>query len=624
VVHDANVEVRDLDTGNVLATLPHAREQYPFAAWSPDGTLLATEGADWIIRLWDWAKAKEVVRMEGTKSAGIYFAFNRAGDLLTSGSWDGLLRIWDTRTGKQLLHSTTFSGRYQFSRDGQHLGIRVVGSKLQILEVAIHREYRTLRLAGNGDVRGRWFAAWTSDGLGLWDVPSGKFYGAVPMGYTVCARFDPNGDLLTYGPQGLLHWPVRQDPAVPNTLRIGPPRALLLHGSDASGSQSRDGKLIAVGNLGGGAYLVQADGLRRPIRLPHADVWNAAISPDGCWVATGCQHNTGVRIWETATGRLVRVLLPKLDGCGVIFSPDGRFLATTTSHDELVLWSTGSWQEQSRVPCSRGAAFAPDGTLVAAGDGQGVIGLFEPATGRELARFTDPDQDRCSWLVFSSDGTRLIGNALESQSMRVWDLRGIRKQLTELGLDWHAPDYPAPSTDSEPNIAPPLRVEPIHPEWAGDRELLAAQCRIALTGAVLANPFDAEAHCRLGCVLLDQGNVQLAYAHLTTAIATGHAPDSAFADRAEAAFRLARWDDAAADATRYLKLVPQADTLRRLRANANAKLGRHEEVIADTTALITSLPPELPPDQRLHRLRAQAYDALGKPDLARPDHALAQ
>src|ERR1700749_457779 len=73
--------------------------------------------------------------------------------------------------------------------------------------------------------------------------------------------------------------------------------------------------------------------------------------------------------------------------------------------------------------------FAPDGRLVATGDGgQGNVVLWDVATGREVRRLTDnkgdpgaQDVDGWLWGAFSSDG-RLLATSV-GPNVRLWDLR---------------------------------------------------------------------------------------------------------------------------------------------------------------------------------------------------------
>jgi hypothetical protein len=69
---------------------------------------------------------------------------------------------------------------------------------------------------------GRLLAVGMESGVGLWDLLQAREVGFLPIDYTQTVAFDPSGNLLTYGAEGLLRWPVRPDPDSPGTLRVGP------------------------------------------------------------------------------------------------------------------------------------------------------------------------------------------------------------------------------------------------------------------------------------------------------------------------------------------------------------------------------------------------------------------
>jgi tetratricopeptide (TPR) repeat protein len=100
-------------------------------------------------------------------------------------------------------------------------------------------------------------------------------------------------------------------------------------------------------------------------------------------------------------------------------------------------------------------AFSPDGKLLAVDTGFGAVRLLDPDTGREYARLEDPNQDRAFWMSFSPDGSQLVASSQDGQSVHVWDLRAIRKQLADMDLDWGLPQYPPP----DPGAGQPLHVQ---------------------------------------------------------------------------------------------------------------------------------------------------------------------
>jgi hypothetical protein len=152
-------------------------------------------------------------------------------------------------------------------------------------------------------------------------------------------------------------------------------------------------------------------------------------------------HGASLRA-EQAVGRLLRSL----------FSRDGKWLVTGGGGNRI--WEVGTWREGPALGGlihRHGFTFAADGKLLALGDATGVGRLVVPDTGREVARLTAPEQTRLRPWCFTPDGTRLVTQGSETQALHIFDLRAIREQLAELGLDWDAPPLPP---------APPIAAEP--------------------------------------------------------------------------------------------------------------------------------------------------------------------
>jgi hypothetical protein len=89
------------------------------------------------------------------------------------------------------------------------------------------------------------------------------------------------------------------------------------------------------------------------------------------------------------------------------------------------------------------------------------VRLVRTATGKEVARLTAPEQTRLLPQCFTPDGSQLITVGLESEALHIFDLRAIRRQLRELGLDWSDEPLPKPADKVSP---PPLNVRVVGPE----------------------------------------------------------------------------------------------------------------------------------------------------------------
>lgn len=92
-------------------------------AYSPDGTQLATSGADGTIKFWNRKTAVEIEKLEAHKESSLQVAFSPDGAMLLSGGNDGKAILWDLKTfqPKQTFEpSSSIVRRVRWSKDGRY------------------------------------------------------------------------------------------------------------------------------------------------------------------------------------------------------------------------------------------------------------------------------------------------------------------------------------------------------------------------------------------------------------------------------------------------------------------------------------------------------------------------
>jgi WD40 repeat protein/Tfp pilus assembly protein PilF len=454
---DDGCQVFDLDTGKARADLP----QKGGVDWHPDGNILAICADDLRIYLLDYNTGKTVLPpLEGHKNAGVSCRFNHAGNWLVSNDWSGLMRLWDTSTGQQLLSRQGAWSDIRFSSNDELLGPFAIGGKVQLLQCSTGKGLRTVASGErtgpfNGfgraciDETGRWLAAHAGNGSALIDLWRVSVPVVLPERGNNPLRFDTSDhSLWTHGDHGLLRWAIRSEGPDGEIIRVGPAQQLASWTTGGTWGSSQDGKIVAVPRHWEGTILWHKV-TNEIIKLgPQDDVRNAAVSPDGRWVATAShwlRRGGGAKVWDGMTGKQVAEL-PVRGECAVHFSPGGRWLVTCSAGYRL--WEVGTWREGPSLGNSFNTipycAFTLDDRLLALQDQPELIRIVDPDTGREIARLTVSANVRPVPLSFSPDGARLAVMGEETRDLHLFDLRAIREELQALNLDWDAPPLPPP------------------------------------------------------------------------------------------------------------------------------------------------------------------------------------
>jgi WD40 repeat protein len=97
--------VWNADTGEKLLHFKDfENDQVWRAAWSPDGTRIATHTRSNIGNIWDAVTGEKMLEFSGHTGEVWGLSWSPTGERLATGGYDNTVRVWDTSSGDQVLH----------------------------------------------------------------------------------------------------------------------------------------------------------------------------------------------------------------------------------------------------------------------------------------------------------------------------------------------------------------------------------------------------------------------------------------------------------------------------------------------------------------------------------------
>jgi WD40 repeat protein len=277
-------------------------------AYSPDGSLLASAGADGRLILWNSATRNAVATLTAHAESVTSIAFAPNGKLFASGSWLGEVILWDTAKREALMAP-------------------IAAHEVSVDDIAFSPDGALMATSSSRD----------GGNVKVWEVPSGKlrYERNARHGAAYCVAFSPDGATLASGggkyvvlfnaaDGRALGAPIEADTGVVYDI-----------------AYSADGKVFATAGTDGvrlwDAATCQAIGA--PLEERGDQVNGIAFDARGALLASA-GHDHTVTIRDRATRQVVgEPLTGHTDYVdAVAFAPDGKQLASAGHDGKVNLW----------------------------------------------------------------------------------------------------------------------------------------------------------------------------------------------------------------------------------------------------------------------------------------------
>jgi WD40 repeat protein len=479
------IDLRDPETGEIVRSLPGHDGELSGAAFSPDGSMLATTGGDGLLKIWDLSSGEVIGEVSGPGGArGASFSADGsrvAAGFSVLGEPGGVVKVLDLNEDRVLTFpAPPWVNDVSLSPDGRRV-VAVsgyLGSPLHLIDVetgTVHRidhpeGHAFLSVAWSPDGRhiaaggwsravsvmdpngrleflllghtdGAYWVDWSPDATRLLTGSAdgtARIWEITDRGGTQVQTFASRAGAITgvaFSPEGM-HVMTRSETRVMDVWGVGPvAHAEVANVGDATELVNflSDGRHVTTGGPDGSLRSLDLETggrTRRPIGWfePSRGSGSTDFNPDGGSVAIEPFYTGPLTVRDVETG----AQLFAIDGqLGFDWSPDGRFGAVNTYGSIKILDFSGrqvALLERDGFKILEGLEFGPSGLVAVPAKSQELgdhVKVWDRTRDEIVAELPIPYGYEA--MAFDADGGRL---AIGTADTTIWDVRTERLLLT--------------------------------------------------------------------------------------------------------------------------------------------------------------------------------------------------